>query len=154
MDASTVAKAEKRQAKGSAMSQLFHPVFVLLLLVHSIVLLFPAPLSYTSVSFPLSCCLPFSAQEHRLLAIVTIIEEKRKRTRRNQRSSPFTAASRKGSDTRKTANKHKAYKGHSQRIRKRYEEKATSSVLFRGSMKLSLLAALPHRPPGSSHISR
>jgi hypothetical protein len=71
------------------------------------VLLFSAPLSYTSVSLALSCYLPFSAKEHRLLAVITVIEEESKRTRRGQRYRLFTAASRRGSDTRKTADKDK-----------------------------------------------
>jgi hypothetical protein len=77
----------------------------------------PLPFCYTSIPLSLSCCSPFSAKEHRLLAVVTIIEQKRKRTRRGQRSSLFTAASRGGSNTRETADKHKAkaHRGHSPR---------------------------------------
>jgi hypothetical protein len=50
----------------------------------------PLPFCYTSLPLSLSCCSPFSAKEHGLLAVVTIIEQKRKRTRRGQRSSLFT----------------------------------------------------------------
>jgi hypothetical protein len=48
--------------QGSVMSQLFSPVSVLLLFVHSIVLLFFAPLSYTSLSLALSCCAHFQGR--------------------------------------------------------------------------------------------
>jgi hypothetical protein len=69
-----VGEAEKCQAKGTDMFQLFDFVLVLLLFVHSIVLLFSAPLScYTSLPLPLSCCTHLSAKEHRLLAVVALI---------------------------------------------------------------------------------
>jgi hypothetical protein len=49
------------------------------------------------------------------VAVVTIIEQRRKRTRRGQRSGLFTAASRRELDTRKTADKHETHNDHSQR---------------------------------------
>jgi hypothetical protein len=85
------------------------------LFVHSILLLFSAPVSYASLSLPLPCYSYISAKKHKLLAVVTMIEEKRKRTHQRQRSSLFAAAPRRESDTRKTAGKHKTHRSHSQR---------------------------------------
>jgi hypothetical protein len=146
----------------SVLSELFYPVFVLLRFVHSIVFLFFAPLSCNSLPLPLSYCARFSAKEHLLLTVVTAIGEESKRTRPSQRSSLFTAASRRGSDTRKTAGKHKTHRGPSQRPKKEMRRKGQPVVSFETRLERSYGKIYRLRPfialallhPSSRHCSR